>query len=77
MFEDFGNYHYGYVGINAGIPAGILLRQAGRAQIEAGTLQKGWGNPANGVWGGQAPYGDDPKDYQNIQNGIFDAKAGC
>jgi RHS repeat-associated protein len=78
QFEAFGNYHYGYVGNEAGIPSGILLRQAGKAQIAAGTSRPGWGSPGNGVFGGKPPYGDDPKDAENIRNGIEDAnKKGC
>ncbi|WP_369821544.1 polymorphic toxin type 44 domain-containing protein [Novosphingobium sp. CF614] len=47
-FQNFGNYNYGYTGAAAGIDRGLLLRQAGRAQVQAGTSRPGWGDPGLG-----------------------------
>jgi RHS repeat-associated protein len=78
MFEDFGNYHYGYVGTAMGFPAGMLLREAGRAQIGDGTSRPEWGTPGHPIWGGgKPPYGDDPVDQGHIRNGISDAENDC
>lgn len=75
-FENFGNYNYGYVGTSIGIPAGILLRQAGRAQGRDGNKGDG-GAPGNGFWGGKPPYGDQRIDQSMIERGISDYKNGC
>jgi hypothetical protein len=76
-FQNFGNYNYGYVGTTAGIPARVLLRKAGQAQIAAGTSRPGWGTPGNGWWGGEGSFGDDPADQVMIQRGIDDRNSGC
>jgi len=76
-FQDFGNYNYGYTGRAVGFDEGVLLRQAGKAQQAAGTSQKDWGDPGNGIWGGKAPYGDDPADQKMIKRGIADYDNGC
>jgi RHS repeat-associated protein len=75
-FENFGNYNYGYVGAAAGIPAGVLLRQAGKAQGRDGNAGDG-GRSGNGIWGGSPPYGDQNIDQQMINRGIQDRKNGC
>lgn len=72
-FENFGNYNYGYVGTALGIPEGILLRHAGKAQRPG----EGSGDPGNGFWGGKPPYGDDFLDQIMIDRGIQDRKKGC
>jgi hypothetical protein len=78
MFEDFGNYHYGYVGTAMGFSVTMLLREAGRAQIGDGTSRPGWGTPGHPIWGGgKPPYGDDPVDQGHIRNGISDADNEC
>ena len=77
-YQDFGNYNYGYAGTAIGISGGLLLRQAGRAQIAAGTSMPEWGNPGLfGVIGGKAPFGDDPLDQMMISHGISDRADGC
>ena len=61
-----------------GFSDGMLLREAGRAQIAAGTSRAEWGTPGHRLWGGgKPPYGDDPVDQENIGNGISDAKNDC
>ncbi|MDC6117966.1 polymorphic toxin type 44 domain-containing protein [Serratia rubidaea] len=68
QYENFGNFHYGAVGHAAGIPASILLRAAGAAQILAGTNSPEFKKyPINS-------YGDDPIDQVWIRAGIDYAK---
>jgi len=74
-FENFGNYHYGYIGTSLGFPEGILLRQAGKNQDKR-ARKASFGNPGNGLWGGVPPYGDDPKDQEMIKRGIYDRLLG-
>lgn len=64
-WEAFGNFHYGAVGIAAGIPSEILLMGAGWAQSRARTSRPEWGK-----WHEKPPYGDDPTDQRNIMEGI-------
>ena len=64
-YEDFGNFNYGATGRAAGFTRDILLMMAGYAQIKAGTTRPEWGTPESGP-----PYGDDPKDQQQINRGI-------
>ncbi|WP_050587379.1 DUF4157 domain-containing protein [Mesorhizobium sp. LSJC269B00] len=68
-YEDFGNWHFGFMGSAAGIPEEILLRAAGAAQKIAGTSNERWSNPG---LGGKAPFGDDPNDQRLIKEGIGD-----
>ena len=71
-YEAFGNFNYGATGAATGFAPRFLLRQAGRAQIEAGTSRSGWGDPG-AIWnpfGGEAPFGDDPIDQYWINRGI-------
>jgi len=77
-FTDFGNYNYGYTGVAAGISPNLLRQRAGMAQIQAGTSKPEWGKPGLfGLFGGKAPYGDDPRDQQMINRGIADRRKGC
>lgn len=74
--QRFGNWHYGFVGTAAGFSRDALHRQAGRAQIRAGTSEwktnPSWGRPAalGGLIGGVYPFGDDPQDAHDIALGI-------
>ena len=72
QYENFGNFNYGATGRSFGFPSSILLRAAGRAQERAGTSDPKWGR-----WYGRAPYGDDPVDQANIQNGIQYYECEC
>jgi RHS repeat-associated protein len=76
-YENYGNFNYGYVGAAAGIPTGVLLRQAGANQIANKHSKPGWGSPGYGVFGGSPPYGDDPRDQAMIKRGIQDRSNGC
>jgi len=71
-FEHFGNFNYGATGKAAGFPEGILEREAGRAQVNAGS-GGGRGIPWLTLRGGllgEAPFGDDPRDQAWIQMGF-------
>jgi hypothetical protein len=72
IYTDFGNFHYGAIGRASGFPSSLLLREAGRAQQDAGTSRSDWGSPGwrFNPWGGTPPYGDDFDDQEQIQRGI-------
>lgn len=77
-YQNFGNYNYGYAGTAMGIAGGVLLRQAGAAQVAAGTSRSDWGDPGTlGAFGGEAPFGDDPLDQMYISHGRSDRSDGC
>jgi hypothetical protein len=78
QYQDFGNFNYGAAGIVI-FDGTTLLREAGRAQIAAGTSKPEWGYPGSRVnpLGGKPPYGDDPADQALIQKGIAYTQAGC
>jgi uncharacterized Zn-binding protein involved in type VI secretion len=72
QYEDFGNFNYGATGCAVGFSEETLLREAGRAQQQAGTSRPEWGDPGSLMpWGdkGSGSYGDDPKDQESIKNG--------
>ena len=62
----------GVPGAALGFPDDVLLRMAGWAQTRAQTSAPGWNGPL-----GSPPYGDDPKDQIQIQQGIRYFKCGC
>jgi len=64
-YQNFGNWHYGVIGRAWGWGRSILQRMAGWAQTKGGN-----GDPAFGIPLGGYPYGDDPKDQQNIILGM-------
>ncbi|MDH0864096.1 polymorphic toxin type 44 domain-containing protein, partial [Mitsuaria sp. GD03876] len=73
LYQDFGNFHYGAVGRSFGFYDQVLLREAGRAQVAAKTSRPEWGFPPASrldIYGGKAPFGDDPNDQRMIQDGI-------
>lgn len=69
-FEEFGFFHLGLVGRAAGIPAGVLLRMEGSRHAQAHGASPERGDPGNGMWGGKAPFGNDPKRHASMQKGI-------
>lgn len=64
-YENFGNFHFGVVGLAFGLPEEILLRGAGWYQEFHGKYDPDFGH----FWGGP-PYGDDPKDQLWIKQGV-------
>jgi type VI secretion system secreted protein VgrG len=69
-FQDFGFFNLGVVGRAAGIPAGVLLRQAGTRHIAEHGPSPEAGDPGNGLWGGRAPFGNDPRSHEWLKKGI-------
>jgi hypothetical protein len=65
--QDFGNYHFGYVGTRQGIPESILRAGAGVAQILAHTSKARFFTSLF----------DDPNDQEQIARGASDARNGC
>lgn len=85
--QDIGNHHYGVTGKSYGFPEDILLKQAGDAQIKAGTSLSEWQKyTTRTVTDGSGrlvfqrimlpPYGDDPRDRKWIKSGFryYDSK---
>ena len=72
-YENFGNYHFGYVAAPS-FPLDIALAEAGRAQGTDNKSKKWSGKP--GTTGlpftGTPPYGDDPNDQYWIRRGYED-----
>ncbi|WP_254903754.1 glycoside hydrolase domain-containing protein [Clostridium tyrobutyricum] len=60
-----GNILYGYLEKVYEFSDELLCRAAGYAQVKAGTSNPNWG-----TYTGNPPYGDDPKDQENIKLGI-------
>jgi len=82
QYQDFGNFNYGATGLALGLGETFLLREAGRAQIAAGTSKPEWGDPGSRAnpWGGKPPYGDDPDDQEQIKKGFayyYAKQKGC
>lgn len=70
--QDFGNYNFGVTAAATGMfSLHTILKQAGRAQCEAGTSNPKWGHP-----NGASPYGDDPNDQHWIREGWNDYMSG-
>jgi RHS repeat-associated protein len=64
-YEDFGNFNFGATGSAFGFPSQVLKRGAGWANQKADPTRTGIGSPY-GIY----PYGDDPKDQEQIEKGI-------
>ena len=79
QYENFGNFNYGATGHSFGFSGTFLLREAGRAQIAAGTSLPDWIRNTRGNL--LPPYGDDPKDQNWIKQGLEysqnGGKGGC
>jgi uncharacterized protein RhaS with RHS repeats len=71
QYEALGNYNYGLTGTSMGVSNYVLLNAAGTYQILSGTSGAGFGVPFLG-----SPFGDDPKDQIQINEGINDCKSG-
>ena len=83
--QDIGNHHFGAVGKAIGLfSEEFMLKQAGEAQIAAGTSKQEWqvyneetrhtynrgGRTTYKVQVMQPPYGDDPRDQKWIKSGF-------
>jgi RHS repeat-associated protein len=69
-YEDFGNFNYGATAAAMGIPLNIALRGAGWKQPNPDPSWKHW-------YSLQAPYGDDPRDQEQIRAGYQYYKSRC
>jgi len=78
QYEDYGNWHYGYIGTTTGISQSLLEQQAGVEQQKQGTSKPNWGNPSYpyglNPFGGSGTFGDDPHDNAMIIAGVEDRK---
>jgi len=78
QYEDYGNWHYGYIGTATGISENFLEQQAGVEQQKQGTSKPNWGNPSSPYGlnpiGGSGTYGDDPRDNAMIKDGVQDRR---
>lgn len=77
QYENFGNWHYGYMGAAAGFSDEVLFRAAGYVQ-RATSAWFGEKTTLQGVVfgvGGTRYFGDDPKDAYWIRRGIDDYRA--
>ena len=70
--RDFHFAHEGAVSRAAGRPRSAILRQAGLRRARAAGPDAGpsLGDPGNGLWGGRAPYGNDPRELTMLDRGI-------
>jgi type VI secretion system secreted protein VgrG len=66
---DFGYFRLGLLGSAAGIPEGVLLRQAGQRTVAEKGASEERGDPGNGLWGGKRPYGNEPRQYEMMKKG--------
>jgi hypothetical protein len=85
-YENFGNFHFGVVGLAAGFPMNTLLRMAGLAQQQgkakgdggkSGTQSEIMADYAAGIEGGEAPYGDQWIDQYWINKGFLYYLSNC
>jgi hypothetical protein len=80
--QDLGNHHFGVVGKAYGLfPEETMLREAGAAQMTAGTSKPEWQQYEERQVTGERgttgtvkvmmpPYGDDPRDQEMIKEGF-------
>jgi RHS repeat-associated protein len=70
QYENFGNFNFGASGSSFGLWSSALRRGAGWAGESSGNSQPGH-------WWSNFPYGDDPKDQQQIDLGIRYYQCKC
>lgn len=72
-YEDFGNYHFGYMSAAMGVPEAIAVRGAGLYQkyVTPRAYKPQYGGPF-----GEAPFGDNPADQSMIKKGYDDYNRG-
>lgn len=87
MYQDAGNYHYGFMAACLGLSRKWAQFWAGVAQVRSGTSRPEWQNPIKGtkvVELHKYPYGDDPIDqawiiqgYQEAEKWMAELKRKC
>lgn len=67
--RDFHFFHAAMMSRAAGLPLGVLLRQEGARYTARAGADPRRGDPGDGVSGGTAPYGLDPRDETTMRSG--------
>lgn len=69
-YKDFESFHLGVTAAAMRLPEGVILRQAGLMMREQGEVMgASQGDPGNGLWGGQEPYGLPARKYALMKKG--------
>ena len=55
---------------SVGLPEGVIVRRAGALNRRANGPGAGKGDPGNGVFGGEAPYGNDEAQLEAMKKGF-------
>jgi type VI secretion system secreted protein VgrG len=63
-------FKFAVAGRCLGLPEGVILRRAGALNRKANGPAAGSGDPGNGLFGGEAPYGNDPASHEAMQKGF-------
>jgi type VI secretion system secreted protein VgrG len=66
---DFGYFHLGVMAAAAGIPLGVMMRQIGKRGVSEHGESEERGHPGNGLFGGKAPYGNEPRHHALMARG--------
>ncbi|UQA60661.1 type VI secretion system Vgr family protein [Polyangium aurulentum] len=68
--DELRAFKYAVAGRAIGLPEGVLLRRAGRLNLSVNGPAAGKGAPGNGVFGGEAPYGNSERQAAAMQKGF-------
>jgi len=68
--DELRAFKYAVAGRCLGLPEGVILRRAGRLNRSQHGALAGKGDPGNGVFRGEAPYGSDEKQYAAMKAGF-------
>jgi type VI secretion system secreted protein VgrG len=68
--DELRAFKYAVAGRCVGLPEGVILRRAGAQNLAKNGPEAGKGDPGNGVWGGEAPYGNSAVQHAAIQKGF-------
>jgi type VI secretion system secreted protein VgrG len=68
--EDFGYFHLGVMAAAARIPLGVMMRQLGKQRVATHGASVDRGDPGNGLFGGKAPYGNEPHHHALMARGV-------
>jgi type VI secretion system secreted protein VgrG len=68
--DEIRAFKYAVAGRCIGLPEGVLLRRAGAQNIAKNGPEAGKGDPGNGVFNGEAPYGNSDAQYAAMKKGF-------
>lgn len=68
--DELRAFKYAMAGRALGLPEGVLVRRAGALNMQVNGPTAGEGNPGNGVFGGEAPYGNSARQLAAMQKGF-------